>query len=155
TLFRSINLARGVDNEGESFRFLINVNEDATIYYVVDTDDDTPSRSQIRNGRNENNQVADASGSFSVTANTDTYEEIDGLEYDPDKYYIHFFAEDTSPSENESDVLSRGLPILSSSSVGTFTPNGFTLTVNYDENVTVYYVVTQSSTVPTSAQIIA
>src|SRR5690606_15949034 len=44
---------------------------------------------------------------------------------------------------------------LSSSSVGTFTPNGFTLTVHYDENVTVYYVVTQSSTVPTSAQIIA
>src|SRR5690606_32052559 len=85
---------------------------------------------------------------------TDTDEIITGLDFTPPvKFTVYYFAEDNVG--RESSIASRGLPLLVSSSIQSIGSDQFTLRVNIDEAATTYYVVTQSPTAPTSAQIIA
>lgn len=151
-----INLTKAINNTGSAFTFRVNVSEDATLYYVVDTDNSPITEANVRNGDTGAGVPAEAAGTIAVTANTDTNIGISGLDFAPPvKFYIYFFAED--PSLNMSNVASRGIPLLNSSSIpaSSVGPFGFDLRVNVDEPVTTYYVVTQSATPPTSAQIIA
>ena len=149
-------LSQAIDNTGAAFTFAVTVNENATVYYIVDQSSTAPTRAQVRAGNKSDNTAAEQSGSFPVNANTVTSESVSGLDFAPPvKFYVHFFAEDASA--NESAVASRGIPLLNSSSVpvASLTPLGFDLRVNIDEPVTTYYVVTQSSTAPTATQILA
>lgn len=151
-----INMAKGVDNTGAFFTFKVNVNEGATVYYVVDADGTTPSETEILAGENGDGNPAAASGSLVVTANTEGQVSISGLDFTPpDKFHIYFFAEDDSGNTNRSPVTTRGLPLLNSSSIQALGAFQFDLRVNVDEAVTTWYVVTQSATAPTATQILA
>lgn len=149
----SFNVARGINNSGSAFTFMVNVSEGSTVYYVVDPDNSTPSEAEIRNGKSNDGSTAESSGSFVVTANTDASQATSTVLPFPDKYYIYFFAEDASG--NASTPAKTGLPLLNSSSIQSLAPFQFDLRVNVDEAVTTYYVVTLSSTPPSAAQILA
>ncbi|HEU5147923.1 MAG TPA: hypothetical protein VFT90_14455, partial [Chryseosolibacter sp.] len=152
----SFTVSKAVDNTGAAFTFVANVNEDATVFYVIDQASATPTEADIRAGRINGTTAAEASGSFSATGGVDAPEAISGLNFTPAvKFYIHFFAEDASGNNNAPQ--SRGIPLLNSSSVplASLTPTGFDLRVNVDEPVATYYVVTTSATAPTASQIMA
>lgn len=153
----SFTVSKAIDNTGDSFTFRVNVDEDATVYYIVDRSTSPPSHLQIRTGKDAGGNAAEASGSFSVTKDTDHDVSISGLDFSPPvKFNIYFFAEDDATPVNTGNVTSRGLPFLNSSSIppASVGPFDFDLRVNVDEPVTTYYVVTQSSTPPSATQII-
>ena len=54
--------AKAINNTGDSFTFRVNVNEDATVYYVVDRNTSTPSEAQVRAGHDEDDNTAEAFG---------------------------------------------------------------------------------------------
>lgn len=152
----SFNTAHAINNNGDGFTFRVNVDEGATVYYVVDRDATTPDINEVRNGKNGDNVNAEASGSFTVTANTNVDEIISGLDFTPPvKFNIYFFAEDNASPKNAGNVTTRGIPLLISSSILALEPDGFDLRVNIDEPVTTYYVVTQSATPPSASEILA
>ena len=152
----SFTLSQAIDNTGTAFSFRVNVNETSTVYYVVDPSSVAPDAAKIRAGKKADGTNAESSGSFSVTGGLNTLESISGLGFTPPaKFYIYFFADDAAG--NESPVVTRGIPLLNSSSVplASLTATGFDLRVNVDEAVATYYVVTQSSVAPTATQILA
>lgn len=145
-----------VNNTGSGFEFVVNVNEAATVYYIVDQSATPPSSGQIKLGDKSDGNDAELAGSFSVTPNTDITEIISGLDFTtPVKFYVHYFAEDAA--SNGSAPALHGIPLLKSSAIppASINPTGFDLRVQLDEVVTTYYVVTESSTVPTAAQILS
>ncbi len=148
----TINLARAVDNTLTGFTFKVNVDEDATVYYVVDPDNSTPSTGEIKAGQSNDGSTAEGSGSFAVTANTDVTDLVSGLPA-ATKYYIYYFAEDLAANANT--IVKSGIPVLNSSSIQNLAAFQFDLRVNIDEVSTTYYVVTQSNTPPTATQILA
>jgi len=151
----SFSLSQGINNIGTEFTFRVNVDETSTIYYVVDPSSMTPTKTQILAGQKSDATPAAVSGSFAATAGVDALEAINGLSFGPTKFYIHFFADDGS--SNPSTPTSESLPVLNSSSIPPSAIDAFEfdLRVNVDEAVTTYYVVTQSATAPTAAQILA
>lgn len=149
--------AQAIDNTGAGFTFRVNLDENATVYYVVDRDTNIPTETEVRNGNKSGGAAAEASGSFVANANIDTDVTITGLDFTPPvKFNIYFVAEDNASPENVTNVTSRGIPLLNSSSIPPASVNAFQfdLRVNVDEAVTTYYVVTQTATPPTSSQII-
>ena len=89
------NQSYALDNTGTGFKFRVNVNEAATVHYVIDRDATAPSEAEIRANQNGDGVAAEASGSFAVTANTNTDVTISGLDFTPPvKFYIYFFAEE-------------------------------------------------------------
>ncbi|MEO5599752.1 MAG: cytochrome b N-terminal domain-containing protein, partial [Cyclobacteriaceae bacterium] len=152
----SFTIAQAINNTGAAFTFRVNVSEAATVYYVIDRDNTQPDETEVRTQKNGDGNTAEASGSVAVMANTDATVSVSGLNFAPPvKFYVYFFAED--PASNTNNVATRGIPLLNSSSIpgASISPNGFNLRVNVDEAVTTFYVVTQSSTKPTAAQILA
>jgi hypothetical protein len=150
-----VNSAKGIDNSGTGFTFVVNVNENATIHYVVDNDNTVPTRTEITSEQNGDGDPADAFGSFSVSAGVDGSATITGLSFSPTKYFIYYFAEDNSANANRSNADTKGLPLLISSSIQNLQAFQFDLRVKVDAAVTTYYVVTQSASVPSASQILA
>ena len=55
--------AMAINNTGSGFTFRVRVDEDATVFYVVDRDTNTPSVTEVRNGDKDGGTNAEASGS--------------------------------------------------------------------------------------------
>lgn len=149
-------ISRAVNNIGSAFSFQVEVNEAATVYYVVDQSAGPISEANIRAGRIDATNAAEVSGSFAVSGGVQVFESISGLDFTPPvKFHIHFLAEDAVG--DVTTVTIRGIPLLNSSSVppASLLSNGFDLRVNVDESVTTYYVVTTSNVAPSAAQILA
>jgi hypothetical protein len=76
------------------FNLFVNVNKDATVYYVVTTSNVAPSASQVINGTDQNNNAAIKSGSFNVVAGLNaTSPPITGLTPNT-TYYLYTVARD-------------------------------------------------------------
>jgi hypothetical protein len=155
----SVSSARITSNTGTSFTFNATISKNATVFYVVTTSATAPSKAEIEAGEDDNGNTLPAgqSGSFAATANTEASDAVTGLTAGV-KYRVHFFARDGSNAE--SSISLRSEPQRISSSTGTITTSGFTLTAQYDMDgddpgAGIYYVVTTSSTQPTPAQILA
>jgi hypothetical protein len=145
------------NTSGTQFDLRVNVSEISTIYYVVTTSATTPTKAQIRAGQDNTGAPAFLSGNFSAAATTNTTTTISPLST-ATTYHVYFIAED--PSTNQSSVQSKTattptLPVFNSSSLSTITFTGFTLNVNVTMDATLYFVVTQSSTAPSIAQVMA
>jgi hypothetical protein len=152
----SFNSSSIINNtSGTQFDLRVNVSEASTLYYVVTTSATAPTKAQVRAGQDDTGSPAFNSGNFAATAATNTTTTISPLS-SATTYRVYFIAED--PSTNQSNVQSKTattptLPIFNSSSLSAITFTGFTLNVNVNVNATIYYVITQSSTAPTIAQV--
>lgn len=155
----SVTAARITNNTGTAFTFNATITKNSTVFYVVTTSSTAPSTAQIEAGEDHTGTpvAATLSGSFAVTAGVEGSDAITGLTAGT-KYRVHFFARDGSNAE--SAVSLRSEPQRNSSSTGTITTTGFTLTAQYDmegndPGAGIYYVVTTSSAQPTPAQVLA
>jgi hypothetical protein len=147
------------NNTGTSFSIRVNANENATIYYVVTTSATVPSAAQVIAGQNHLGAAALKSGNAAGTAGVDLDQAITGLT-NGTLYHVYSVARDASNNNSTVDAESATTtdttaPTYNSSSVINIASTSFTLRVNVNENSTVYYVVTTSTTVPSAAQILA
>src|SRR5687768_12452976 len=91
----TFTVSQAINNIGTGFTFRVNVDENATVHYVVDRDATVPTELQIRAGDNGDGVNAEAAGSFVVIGGANGNEVITGLDFTPPvKFNIYFFAED-------------------------------------------------------------
>ena len=141
-----------------TFDYKVNLNEAATVYYVVTTSATTPTAAQIQAGKDNTGATALKFGNFAAaTAGTDAPTTISGLNAST-TYHIYSVAKDAAG--NVSTVDSKTATTTADTTAPTYTASTqnpantqFEYKVNASEDATIYYVVTTSATAPTAAQI--
>lgn len=144
---------------GTQFTLRVQVDQAATVYYVVNTVDTNPSAADVRAGNVGGGAPAPISGSFVVTAATNTNQIIPGLTAGT-SYYINFIAENGGAEQSgvsELNAIATDItaPTYNTSSTLNITGSQFDYRANVDEDATIFYVVTTSTTTPSVAQILA
>lgn len=130
------------------------------VYWVVTQSSTTPSQTQIKAGQDHTGSAAEDAGAITVTAVGAQYDNATGLPVNT-TCYAHFMHEDSSG--NKSTAVSstsfttdddQTAPTLSSPSAAETGDTTASLSVSTDEaNGTLYWVVTQSATSPSAAQV--
>lgn len=156
----AFTLANLTSNTGTDLQVNFTLNDDGQVYYVVTNSGTAPSKAQVLAGQDHTGAALPATqtGTLNVTSGMPVSDAVTGLSA-ATKYRIHYYAKDESNNETAA-VDTRNEPIRNSSSTGTITTSGFTLTAQYDMDgnagaAGIYYVVTQSNTVPSVTQILA
>lgn len=131
-----------------------------TVYWVVTQSAAAPTATQVKAGQDHTGSSADDAGSISVVATGTQTDGATGLSVST-QFYAHFMHEDSSA--NQSTVVTSSsfttpadstAPTLSSPSASETGDTTASLSVSSDEaNGTLYWVVTQSATGPSAAQI--
>ncbi|WP_440875138.1 Ig-like domain-containing protein [Thalassotalea sp. PLHSN55] len=128
----------------------VDLDEDGTVYYVVVANGaSAPSVSEVKAGTGSGGSGQLANGSFATTSTTGS-EAFSGLSGST-AYDIYVVAEDDEGSPNvqasatkvDFTTIDSTAPVFENStpSIGTITGTGATLSVDLDEDGTVYYVV--------------
>ena len=134
-----------------------------TLYWVVTTSNTAPSKAQVKAGQDHTGSAATDDGSQSVSGTgTQTLSPAPSGLTASTSYYIHFMHEDAAA--NQSDVSSGDgfttaaadvtAPTLSSPTDAADGSTAATASVSTNEgNGTLYWVITQSATSPSAAQV--
>ncbi|HHB93395.1 MAG TPA: hypothetical protein ENK59_09325, partial [Thioploca sp.] len=153
-------------NEGEnSFDLTVQLNKSGKVYYAIFSSSKNPSAENIIAGEDESGNSAIINGSFTEDT-SGTTESITDLSLSSNTtYYVYIAADDNqTPANIQSEVESITVTTTADATPPTFensTPtisnsntDGFDLTVQLDEDGTVYYIVlTNNATAPTSTQV--
>ena len=132
-------------------------NEAGTMYYVVTSSSTAPSSAQVKAGLNNSGTAAIKSGNDTVTANTAKSFSLTGLTSET-QYYFYFAATDAATNTSNvsgSNFTTPDITPPTLSATGSSSVAGTTATISSTSNEagTMYYVVTSSSTAPSSAQV--
>ena len=154
-------LALGPDSETQ-IKFFVNLNENATIYYLVREVPLTPSKANILSGTA---LASDIAGNFSYTTPTIQEVEIISTLTQNTTYYVYWYAVDGSVANNETAIQNEGgvtttEDVIAPQFDGTTGITGATATsldinIDLDAAGTAFYVVLlDGATAPNVTQII-
>ncbi|MEQ6118140.1 PKD domain-containing protein [Reichenbachiella sp. MALMAid0571] len=154
-------LALGPDSETQ-IKFFVNLNENATIYYLVREVSTTPSKADILSGTAV---ASDIAGSFSYTTPTVQDEEVISTLTQHTTYYVHWYAVDESAANNETAIQNEGSIATTedviapqfdgSTGITGITATSLDIDVDLDAAGTAFYVVLlDGTTAPSVTQVI-
>lgn len=129
---------------------------EGTAYAVITTSATAPSVAQVQAGQDHTGSAAVSSGSWSVGASFFAGSpQLGGLTHNTSGYYAHYTQDDAAG--NDATVVSSGSfstddALPTGVETGDTTATG-TLTSGFNTGVAVYYVVTESATTPSIAQV--